>query len=78
MGGVSSVNSTADVSGERKKYRAIGQAYDRLFKAPPPMAAVKSERLAKEMAGIFEEGAENPEEDLNTELMFAPEENKTQ
>lgn len=36
--------------GERKKYRAIGQAYDRLFKAPPPQASVKSENLANQMA----------------------------
>jgi hypothetical protein len=27
----------------RKRYRAIGEAYNKLFKAPPPTAVVKSE-----------------------------------
>ena len=27
----------------RKRYRAIGEAYNKLFKAPPPTANVKSE-----------------------------------
>jgi len=71
MGGVEyDKSTTTNDCPERKKYRAIGQAYDRLFKAPPPTASVKNEKLAKEMAGIFEGGAENPEDDLNTELMF--------
>ena len=75
-------------TGERKKYRAIGQAYDRLFKAPPPQASVKSEKLAKEMAtGDTPEASQtnaneyensmvnNPEEggtNLQEELMFQP------
>jgi hypothetical protein len=30
-----------DALDPRRKYRAIGQAYDKLFKTPPPTATVK-------------------------------------
>ena len=34
----------------RRKYRAIGQAYDKLFKAPPPTASVKSGFTVQDLA----------------------------
>jgi hypothetical protein len=44
-----------NVNDSRRKYRAIGQAYDKLFKAPPPSAELKQHITVQDLAKECEE-----------------------